>query len=262
MATGRTLSRWTRLYLNGHDLSGDARAVGPLVHGQEIEEMEALNWQVKGGLPNQEQIGIGSINAILSANGADDIHDVFATPGQECTVMIPVGMRAEPAAGDPAFLALINQLNYNLDIGINNITIGIDTGARPVNIPLSHTKPWGVLLHAKAAKTEANAAVGIDDNGAASANGGYLMFQIFAAAGSGTVIVKVQDAATNSDGSFSDLSGATSGEIAHTDIPTAGIVQIGTTATVRRYLRWQIVLDGITSVTFALAFVRSHAHNV
>ena len=39
--------------------------------------------------------------------------------------------------------------------------------------------------------------------------------------------------------------------------PASGMVAISTTATVRRYLRWQISLGTATTATFALAFIRN-----
>jgi hypothetical protein len=80
------------------------------------------------------------------------------------------------------------------------------------------------------------------------------MYQVFA--GNGTATLKVQDAATNTNPSFADLSGATSGSV-NCATPSAGVVAISTTATVRQYLRWQIVFGTATTVTFALAFVRA-----
>ena len=44
--------------------------------------------------------------------------------------------------------------------------------------------------------------------------------------------------------------------VANTAVPTAGVVELAVTATIRRYTRWQLSLTGITSITFALALVR------
>ena len=80
------------------------------------------------------------------------------------------------------------------------------------------------------------------------------MYQITAVAGTGNATISIDD---SEDGeTYGALSGATSGAIAHTAIPCAGIVQLATNATVKQYLRFQVALDTITSVTFALAFVR------
>lgn len=260
MATGRTLARWTRFYLNGYDLSGDTRSLGPLAHAQEVEEMEALSWSVKGGLPGHNMVSIGTVNAILSMDGVDEIHDLFNSPGSDYPVMIPMGIRAEPAAGDPAFIAQLNQLSYTLDVATNSMTVSIETGGKPTTTALNHKKPWGVLLHAKAAATAVNDSTGIDDNGASSSYGGVMCYQCFFS--DGTATIKVQHADTNEDGSFADLTGATSGVVDFDSSSGAGIVQTATNLTVNRYLRWQIVLGTATTATFALAFVRSSAHNV
>jgi hypothetical protein len=40
--------------------------------------------------------------------------------------------------------------------------------------------------------------------------------------------------------------------------PKFGIIELAKTATVGRYLRWQIALGTASSVTFALAFMRAY----
>ena len=108
------------------------------------------------------------------------------------------------------------------------------------------------MLHTKSAETAANSATGAGiDNGAASTAGGYLAFMGFA--GNGTATISIDDSAD--DSSYSALSGATSGELDFSSVQF-GLVALGTTATVRQYLRWQLALNTATTVTFALAFVR------
>ena len=79
------------------------------------------------------------------------------------------------------------------------------------------------------------------------------MYQVFS--GDGTASIKVQDASTNSDVSFADL--LSSGSV-NFSTPKSGIVALAKTATVKRYVRWQIALGTATTVTFALAFVRGN----
>lgn len=262
MSTGRTVSRWGRIYVAGYDLSGDTRTIGPLGMMQETEDMEGLDWAVKGGLPGQSIVTIGALNTMLNSDGAARTHDLFHTPGSNYPVMVPIGIRAAPAQGDPVFCCQVNELGYTGEVGLNSLALNLTFGGKPASLALNHKKPWGTLLRPKLATTAANTAVGVDDAGAASANGGFMCYQIFSATGEGTVEIKVQEADTNQNASFADLTGATSGAIAHTAVPAGGIVQLATTAAVKRYLRWQIELTGITSATIALAFVRSKAHNV
>ena len=254
MATGRTLQKWVRIYAGGYELCSDARSIGPLIWQYDIADLTTMCDEVRGGLPVHARLGIGVLNGVMD-NTASHLHDLPITSGSH-VVMIPIGIRAAPAAGDPV---------YNGRFYIDGYESTDDGGASVVNVPfgdwdvanlINYSKPWGVLLHANGAETAVNTAIGIDDRGAHTDLGGYMVYQVFASVGTGNVTIKVQDADTNTNPSFGDLSGATSGTIANTAIPTAGIVAIGTTAHVHRYLRWQIVLSGITSVTFALAFVR------
>ncbi len=255
---GRTASKFVRFYMNGCDLSGDTRSVGTLEWNQDAYEMEALTWEVKGALPVRSSIRLGTVSALLNSDGSAQIHDLFKAAGNNYNVMIPIGDRAVPAQGDPVFCSQLNYLEYMFEAGLDSLTISLIFGSKPANINLQHTKPWGRLLHAKSNVTAENTAAGIDDGGA-TANGGIMAYQIFG--GDGTATIKIQEAATNTDVSFSDLTGATTGVI-DCETPSAGLIQLATNAAVKQYLRWQIALGTATQVNFALAFIRSAAHNV
>lgn len=252
MATGRTLQRWGRFYVDGYDWSGRVNTYGPL--GVDFEEGidKPLNAEVQGVVLSQPEITIGNYNATFANNATNN--DIFemGAEGVSRVVMIAQGIRAEPAQGDPAFVGKFPQKNRQLDNG--NVLTMVNAQFSPSEVAsLNYVKAWGTLLHAKAAKTGANTGSGVD-NAAATTGGGYLVYQVFAYGGTGSATISIEDSA---DGvTWLALSGATTGAIAHTSMPTAGIVQLATTATVRRYLRWQLSLTTLTSVTFALAFVR------
>ena len=247
---GRTVSRWARLYIDGYDMSGYARSLSPLVWTFDEADLTALSDSVKGYLPARVNLGIGTVNANLDNTATSGSHVVLSTSGVPRTVMIAIGDRAEPAAGVPVYAGKFQQASYqaNEDGGAMAVSIAFDD--YDASTRLNYEIPWGVLLHAKSAETEANTGTGVD-NGAATAAGGYLIYQVFA--GDGTATISIDDSANNSD--WAALSGATTGAIDCSAV-AAGIVQLGTTATVRQYLRWQIALDTATTVTFALAFVR------
>jgi hypothetical protein len=251
MAIGRTANRWTRIYIDGYDMSGYSRAIGPLMWTFDEADLTTLSDAVKGVLPAHATLGIGALNGVLDNTASSGLHVVLSAPGSKRTVMIPIGIRADPAQGDPVYMGEFEQQGYYLETPYVNLPFDKTSLAAA---SLLYEKPWGWLLHAKGTEGTVNTALGIDDNGAASAFGGYMMYQVFA--GNGTATVKVQDAATNSNPSFADLSGATSGSI-DCSTPKHGIVAIGRTATVRQFLRWQIVLGTATSVTFALSFCRA-----
>ena len=251
---GRTVSRWARIYADGYDMSGYARQLSPLTWTFDEADLTAISDGAKGYLPAQANIDIGSISANLDNTATSGAHVVLSTPGVSRVVMIPIGIQAAPVQGDPVFAGSFQQSAYTAAEDGGAMTVSIDFDHQDNANPLLYDKPWGWLLHANGAETAVNTAIGIDDYGAATACGGYMVYQVLA--GNGTATFKVQDAATNTNASFADLTGATSGSISAAT-PSAGIIQIGKTATVRRYLRWQIVLGTATTVTFALSFVRA-----
>lgn len=256
MAYYRTnFNHWARFWVDGYDLSGGTRGFSTLNWEFATETAGAISDTIKTGLPGIPSIDIGSVSAFLDNTATTGFH-IIATggPGVVRSVMIPVGMGAEPAQGDPCFCGEFEQKDYKADTG--NIMVSATmtfAGWSTRGDTTAYSIPWGRLLHANAATTAANTAVGIDDYGDHSHYGGYMAYQIFA--GNGNAAIKVQDADTNLNGSFGDLSGATTGNI-DCSSPSAGIIALGATATVKRYLRWQLALDSATTVTFGLAFVR------
>jgi len=256
MTTGRTLKRWTRVYVDGYDFSGYTREVGPLsIVSPEVEQV-GLSDSVRGALPDLPEVTMGTLNAIFSSDTGAHVQAVLGVPGVSRDVMIPIGIQAAPAQGDPVFMGAFNHNGFVLSPSGGDMALTVPFGRTSPAEGMTYSNPWGVLLHASSATTGANTATGVDDRGAASSKGGWMMYQVFSVEGTGTLVISIQDAAVNSNASFADLSGATSGDIAHTAVPCSGIVKLSTTATVRRYLRWQLSLTDITSATFALSFVR------
>lgn len=252
--SGRTTQRWTRVYADGYDISGDARTIGPLLQTYDEADLTALNHGVKGALPGHPVLGIGALNATFNSTDTTGIHAILGSAGVMRTVMVAVGMRAEPAQGDPVYMGQFEQLGYQADpSGVYvNVPFG-NYSARAAS--LAYDKPWGWLLRAKSATTAANTAVGIDDHGAATAFGGYMMYQVFA--GDGTATITVEHASTNSNASFSALGGCTTGSIDCSSVKYGIVPTTARTTTVNRYLRWQISLGTATTVTFALGFSRA-----
>jgi len=246
----RTVKRWSRFYADGYNLSSEVGTIGPLPWEYDAESFAALDWEVRGALPDQVNLGAGPVNGLFSQEASGTLQAV-CVPGVDRHVMVPIGFLAAPVMGDPVYCARLLETSGKLTPGTGLMT-GSWTFAPSILAALNYTKPWGVLLNALANRTAVNASAGVD-GGAASSAGGYMAYQVFAGAGAGSVVIKVQDSADNA--AWLDLASATI-SVASGAIPAAGQVQIPVTATVRRYLRWQIVFTGMTGVTFALAFVR------
>lgn len=260
--TGRTLEKWTRVYIGGFDMSGYSRTIGLLeVTYNEADLTAQMSDQVRGFMRGRARVNIGTLNTVFDNTATIGVHAVLSAAGVDRTVLVAKGQLADPADGDAVFGGKFEQGAYQAED---------DDGALTVSVPwlgwavgagtLAYTNPWGLLLHASAARTSgdgANAANSAISNpeGGATALGGYFLYQILAGeGGDGTATVSVDDSADNSD--WSALSGATSGEIDCRD-RQAGIIPLATNATVREYLRWQIAFNGATEVTWVAAFMRA-----
>lgn len=252
---GRTNSKWLRVYVDGYDLSGDARAIGPLALTYDEADLTGLSNAIKGYLPGHAQVSAGTLNAVLDNTATTGIHEVLSTAGGARTIMVAIGMRAEPAQGDPVFMGEFEQSGYGKETsGGVYVNIPFESSSSRASV-IAYDNPFGVLLKAKAAVTAVNSSTGVDDYGASTAFGGYMTYHVFA--GNGTATIKVQHASTNSDGSFADLGGCTTGSIDCSSVKYGRVATTAKTTTVNRYIRWQIALGTATSVTFALGFHRA-----
>jgi hypothetical protein len=254
MTDGRTILKYARVYIDGYDMSGYARTFGPLTCDFGGESMAAISDPVMGWLPGPSTVGIGTLNAFLD-NTAGGLHALASGAGVKRTILIAQGMRAIPAAGDPAFMCELEQAGYSSDVSGIFTTVNIPFSNSVRSGALLYPKPWGILVHANAAETGANSANGIDLTDVSTLFGGYMTYQVLAAAGAGnmTATISVEDSASLGSG-YAGL--VTTGSI-NCITPVAGIVALARTATVRRYVRWQLALGTATSVTFALGFHRA-----
>lgn len=252
MATGRTLNRWARTYINGYALCTYTRSVGPLVWRYDTPDLTTQCDAVQGALPDTPEINSGTLNGVMDGDAAG-LFATFNAPGSYANIMIPVGIRAAPAAGDPVWVARTNRLNYELAESGGAMYVNIPLGVHDASSWVTYDRPWGTLLHAASAETAANSATGVDQL-AATSYGGYMMYQV--TAGDGNATISVESATANADGDFAAVDGLTTGNI-DCSAATSGIVATtAKTTTINQYVRWQLALDTATTVTFLLALVR------
>lgn len=253
MATGRTVLRNWRAYVDGYDISGYTRSFGPLACTYEEGVDDAVTLTVKATMPGNATVMMGTLNGLFDNTATSGIHAVMKGAGVTRNVMLACGIQTAPINNDPVFCGKFTQLGYYGEPDNNPVYASIPFGNTTDGAGnTAYARPWGVLLHAKAAETAANTATGLDQT-AQTTKGGYMMYQVFS--GNGTATIKVQDASTNSDGSFTDL--LSSGSLDFST-PKSGIVALAKTATVKRYVRFQIAFGTATTVTFALAFSRGN----
>lgn len=251
----RTHNKHVRAYMNGVDVSGFTRSVGSLDWTFGAEPDAAVTDEIKNILIGQGDIQAGGYSAFLD-NDAAGLFTLASAGTQTINYMVAIGASAAPVAGDPVFAWKFEQTSYAVEQGAGFVAVSVPFGGASYASTLAYKKPWGVLLHAKATETDVNSAIGIDDNSASSALGGIFVYHLHSS--DGTVTIKAQDAATNLNASFADITGATSGSVDATTTPQSGMIALAKTATIRRYLRWQIVLGSATGATFTCAFIRNN----
>jgi hypothetical protein len=267
MATGRTVNKFTRVYVDGQDLSGYARTIGPLSMSFSEGPDDPMSATIVGTWLGQPTVNPGTMN-ILFANGPTDWHTVFKTPGGQHDLLVAMGIQAAPAVGDPVFMGQFRQDDYLLTpadtpvAGTLKFSPTSGTGATT-----TYVNPWGVLVHlANVSETTANTSDGFLNAGAATANGGYMAYQIQYAAGSGLIqaTIKVQDGATAATCTHDVLTTGvmnlgSGGTFSGT---RSGIVELVKTGAVDKFLRWQVVFgtagDACSSIMFVLGFSRTY----
>lgn len=249
----RTVTKNTRVYVGGYDLSGFGRSIGPLELTHDEADETVWTDAVKGYLRNHAHANVGTLNAVLEDTATTGSAAVLNAPGGKRVVTAVIGFNAAPAAGDMAFAGEFLQKAYQVTEDGGAVTISAEfAGWASDAVSLAHGAPFGALLHANAAATGANSSAGLDF-GAATAKGGFLVYHVLA--GDGLAEISIDDSADNSN--WTALSGATTGAL-DCSARAGGLVALATTATVRRYLRWQIALDTATTVTFVLSFHRNY----
>jgi hypothetical protein len=249
------------VYIDGYDLSGVARTIGPLESTFDEAETTALADTVKTYLPNHPNLNVGTLNAIFDTTSVIGTAAVANVTGTKRVVSVAKGIRAAPAIGDPVFCGEFMQSAYNV-VGEGGVFVNIPfAGWAADATQRAYPVAWGQLLHTNVSAAAANASgTGVlSHTGAATAFGGDMVYHITAATvGAGvTATIKVQHSPDEVNANYVDLGGCTTGVIDVSTAPIAGVLRTTTNiTTVDKYLRWQIVLGTATTVTFVLGFMR------
>lgn len=256
MAKGRTQSKYARLFMDSTVGACYTQSFGPLVwEFGEIDATAPMCDEARGYFPDIASVTPTVVNGIMDPSSGS-IFTNLSAPGDSHVVTAAIGIRAAPTVGDPVFCGKFGHLSSMHGDSGGLTLFNIAFGQWDSDGIVKYNVPWGVMLapYGTYNSPTVNSSTGADDYGASTSLGGYMVYHVFAA--DGTATIKVQDAATNSDGSFADLSGATTGVTDWTAATRFGIVPLGATATVRRYLRYQLVWGTATVLGLVMSFVR------
>lgn len=230
------------LFVAGNDLSGDYTAIGNIGGGPAVltttgidkAAYERIGGVLDGRLEATSWWNPTGSHPVLSALPTTDVHEMYC-----CGTTL----------GRPAAAIVGKQVNYDGTRGDDG-AFTFSTSCQNNGFPVE----WGVLLTAgKRTDTAATLGTGVDLTTVSTAFGAQAYLQVFAFTGT-DVTVKVQDSADNV--SFADVTGLTFTAV--TSAPGTQRVATAPGATIRRYVRAVTTTSGgVTSVTFAVSFIRN-----
>lgn len=244
--SGKTkLVRSARLYVNGYDLSGDARSVGVLKN--QFGEIEATGWS--DGVVNylsdfKNQVGIEGLQVMMNdATGRS--FERLKDSGQSLIVTFAFGSAlsaSPPDIPDPCYMLGGVQMSSDssFDGGLAVMSAEVKSSAAYEN-----TNPNGVIL---AADTYTNAQnLDSHDNEAATTSGWHANLHVLDAAGSGMTVILESGA---DDAAFSTLHTFTADGSAITAEHASGTGSVG------QYVRLR--LTGTGSINMVVGFARAY----
>jgi len=257
--TGRTLLKYVRVYIDGYDMSGYSRSVGPLAW--EFEEVDLtcpMADAAKGYLPGQPTITPTELNGVFDNTATSGLHAVASVQNDDRVVLVAIGDRAAPVAGNPAFMGEFMQGGYHAEEDAGAVVAKVPFGPWEGSSLIDYGQPWGTLAHPNAAAdSDGSDSDDFQDYGDSdgSAFGGYMVWHV--TAGDGTATITMEHSTTEDDSDAAAISGLTTGEIDCSSVQTGVAVTTSRTQQINQYTRWQISMNTATSVTFALGFVRA-----
>ena len=234
------------LFIQGFDASGDIQQLGNIGGGPALLNFTAINksaYERIGGLRSGQIEFTAFHNHVAVTGGTHE--KLAALPRTDVILTYCRGT----ALGDPAASLVGKQVNYDPTRGDDGmLTFGVSGQSNGYGIE------WGVQLTA-GIRTDTAATNGSSIDTLASASfGGQAYLQAFSFTGT-DVTVKIQDSADNA--TFADVA-----SFAFTQItggtPLAERIALGSTATLRRYLRVSTVTTGgFTSLAFAVNVIKN-----
>lgn len=188
------LTRYTRVFVGGVDLSGDVRTFSSL----DDTFTEAATWGLSDSVYNylssgERMVGIQGYQALLNDTAVTGAHTVLSAGGSTHLVTVLFGGGGEPAVPDPAYL--LPAVNLAVTISINEKMATL-TGDMMASSGDSAGAPWGVTLAngALTATTEGAS----HDNAAATTGGWQASLHITVSSG-GEWEYKIQHSTNDSD---------------------------------------------------------------
>lgn len=235
----------SNFYVGGYNVSGDVNSLGAIGGTVNMLEVTGIDSYGYERIPGQLSGGIEFVTLFNAAN--DQEHEALSgLPTSDVQLSYFMGT----AVGNPAASMISKQTNYDPTRGDDG-----DLKFAVSAVSNGYGLEWGQQL-TDGVRTDTAATNGASiDTTASLSFGGQAYLHVFGFTGT-DVTIKIQDSANNS--AWSDVTSfgftqVTAGQVAQR-------LQLGSTATLRRYLRVITVTSaGFTSVAFAVNVVKNTA---
>lgn len=243
------VTRWTRLYLAGYDLSGDSRTFGSADNSYAEVDMTGWSEAVRNYLADGHLVtGLRGYQALMN-DAAGRAYDRLKNANTTHNLSLCFGGGGEPATGDPAYHLPSIQMLTTANIDSSAAVLTADFLPNATQYTASAANPLGVVLQgptALSATVTAGSANSVD-NGASTAAGWSAILQVISTA-SGNFEFKIRHSAD--DTSYADLGTFTANGSAVTSELLTG------TGTVNRYIALNAARTAGT-VTVVVTFARN-----
>lgn len=238
------IERYARIYVDGYDLSGDARQFGALENG--FEEVDFTGWgnSVKQYAGGYRVVGVRDFVALVNnstGQSFDALKDAASTGG----VSVLFGSNAEPVAGNTAYLIGHMQISAgsSFESGAGVLTASFVANGAGGSLG---TNPLGYTLLPKTTLSGADDGTAVD-TGATAGSGWSSNLHVLTAGGSGTFTV---ESATSAGGTYSTLGTfSLDGSVVNSE-------HISGSALVNRYVRYSV--SGSPSCVAVVTFARNN----
>lgn len=247
MASGKNkLVRYLRVYVDGYDLSGNARTFSSMDNSFGVADMTVWNNAVKKMLPDkQRRVGIRGFQTLL-----DDTTDAGSLPVLQASYTNPLqvtfafGGLAEPQNGDPAYFLNAVQMSDRVQ-PITAVHL-INTNFLPDAVSYADQNPMGNVLQGATSLTSTTQTASID-NGAGTTDGFHSNLHVLATAGGASWTLEIEHSTDNAAWSQLALFAA--------DGSTITSEYASGTGTVNRYVRFSATRTNGT-ITVVCVFSR------
>jgi hypothetical protein len=253
---GRTLNKYLRIYVDGYALCGYSRSIGPLQWEYDTPELTTICDNGKGYLPAVPTVSPGTLNVVMETDSdTTAAHGVMSSQNDDRVVLVAVGDRAAPVAGNPVFGGEFLQLGYTAEDDGGAVVANIPFGPYEAASLIDYDNPWGILVHAEAAAdSDGFDSDSFIDCGGSTAKGGYMIYHILA--GDGTATITIEHSTTTNDSDAAAVGGLTTGELDCSSVQTGIASTTATNTTINQYVRPQISMNTASTVTFVLGLIR------